>query len=164
MEVTRIYAHSGRKGSVALGDIGAVRLSFSGTMQLDGRPLGPNATEHLLMFALQTLQDAYAGATTQADAVAAFTAKRNKLLDDTIGTRSGSAADPLETFRRAIVRTALKGGTNEAEYKKADDKSAWIDKFHATLTDEQKAAIEELAKEAHEDAVARASKARAIKL
>lgn len=104
MEITRNYSHKvhGLIGSVAF-------TAPDGPYLLDGQPLDEASVTHLLTFALQTLQDAYAGSETADEAKASWAKKRGKLLDGTIGTRTGGdGADEFTTIARQLVRVGYK--------------------------------------------------------
>lgn len=103
-EVNRSFAHK------RFGDIGAVALVIDGDKwTLDGKALPEASIAYLATFALQSLQDAYAGSESADDAVAAFTTKRDKLIEGTIGTRgSGDGADERTRVARSIMRRVAK--------------------------------------------------------
>ena len=143
--------------------IATVRLTGNAELSLDGKPLSGASVEYLMTFALQSLQDAYAGKTSLADAKAAFDAKYARLIDGTIGVRGPSSAVSEETrIGREIVRDRLraKGGDAWKAYKDAADADAKAaildaiiaknaDAIAALVTEERKrraAAKEKLAK------------------
>lgn len=103
------------------GLIGEVALDAAVTkMQIDGKDLPVGSVEYLLNFALQSLQDAYAGAKTQQEAVAMFAKKRDALIAGTIGVRVGGGSVDDETrIARNIVKGALKTkmGKDSADWK-----------------------------------------------
>jgi hypothetical protein len=101
--ITRSYAHR------TFGAIGSVELTApSGKYMLDGKELPEQSVNHLLTFALQTLQDAYAGADDAAEAIGTFGKKLNKLIAGTLGTRSSDGVDEFTTVARQMVRAAMK--------------------------------------------------------
>lgn len=102
--INRAFAHR------TFGDIGTVAfVAPDGDYMLDGKVLPEGSVAHLLRFALQTLQDAYAGSGTADEATGAFNKKYDALIAGTIGTRSsGEGVDEETTVARQIVRTALK--------------------------------------------------------
>jgi len=105
MEINRNYVHR------TFGNIGSVTfVAPDGEYTLNGKALPANSVEHLLTFALQTLQDAYAGAKDAAEAEGAFNGKLDKILEGTLGTRSGggSGVDERTRVARSIVRKAFK--------------------------------------------------------
>lgn len=112
--VSRKQGHIGRA---------AMRIMSDGTMELsiDGDEfftLPDSSRDHFLNFAMQSLQDAYAGAESTAAAKAAFTAKVAKLRDGTLGVR-GEGVDEWTIAARNIVRPLVKA-KRAAEYKAAD--------------------------------------------
>lgn len=102
--INRSYAHR------VHGAIGNVELvAPGGQYVLNGHELPPQSVEHLLTFALQTLQDAYAGADNRDEAVGAFDAKYDRLMNGTLGTRSGSGGvDEFTLVMRQVTRGAIK--------------------------------------------------------
>ena len=77
--------------------------------------LVPDATrDALAMFALQTLQDAYAGAKTASEAVGSFDKKLDAYIDGTVGTRATS----WESVAREIITLALV--KRDPEFKKLE--------------------------------------------
>lgn len=126
--------------SRGFGDIGKVTLTApKGEYTLDGKALPEASVAHLLTFALQTLQDAYAGAKTADEALGAFGSKYDKLVNGTIGARSsGGGVTERDKVARIIVgdwfRGAYAKGTAErAKYDEADGpgKYAILDKIWA---------------------------------
>ena len=115
MEYTRTYTHK------TYGAIGAVTFDVpKGTFKLNGHNLPDASVAHLMTFALQTLQDAYAGAKSTDEATGAFNGKLDKLLNGTIGTRgSGDGADERTRVARSVVHAAAKAkfGAKSAEWK-----------------------------------------------
>lgn len=104
MKTTRYYVHRTH------GEIGEVTLvAPDGKWALDGKELPASSIEHLLNFALQTLQDAYAGAKNEAEAVGAFESKRDRLLDGSIGVRgTGEGVSEETAVARSIMRGLIK--------------------------------------------------------
>jgi len=104
MEYARSYNHK------TFGAIGSVTFDVpKGTFKLNGQVLPDASVAHLMTFALQTLQDAYAGAKSTDEALGAFNGKLDKLLNGTIGTRgTGDGADERTRVARVIVRGAVK--------------------------------------------------------
>lgn len=116
-----------------IGFIGEVRLTGEAKLILDGKELPVKSVEYLMTFALQSLQDAYAGVDTLDAAKAAWAAKRDKLLSGEIGARGPAASVPIETrIARDIMRDIFHKKASEAarkEYKAADadDRNAILD-------------------------------------
>lgn len=96
MDIMRKYSHAEH------GDIGEVALTVPADgWTLNGQALSEAAVQHLATFALQTFQDAYAGAKNAGDAKGNFDKKLAKVMDGTIGTRLGGPRDPVKA--RAII-------------------------------------------------------------
>lgn len=126
-EMTRVYAKRETEKSDWAGAIGSATWEIESksdvTMRLDGKELGANAIAHLMNFALQTLQDAYAGAVDLNDAKGRFEKKRDAILNGTIGVRASGDGES-ETLRvtRKIVREKLKKNAEKwAAFEKLDD-------------------------------------------
>ena len=104
MEYNRSYNHK------TFGNIGSVTFTVpKGKFTLNGNELPDASVAHLMTFALQTLQDAYAGAKSTDEALGAFNGKLDKLLNGTIGTRgSGDGADERTRVARSVVMAAAK--------------------------------------------------------
>ena len=104
MKIERNYSHK------VYGAIGSVTFETpKGKYILNGHELPDASVEHLMTFALQTLQDAYAGAKSTDEAKGAFNGKYDKLINGTIGTRgSGDGADERTRVARSVVYAALK--------------------------------------------------------
>lgn len=96
MEITRKYTHK------SFGEIGTVALTVPESgWSLDGQALNAEAVRHLATFALQSLQDAYAGAKDATGAADAFASKYDRIRDGSIGTREGGERNPVRA--RAII-------------------------------------------------------------
>lgn len=104
MEYNRTFTHR------TFGAIGAVTFDTpKGKYVLNGQELPDASVAHLMTFALQTLQDAYAGAKSTDEALGAFNGKLDKLLNGTIGTRgSGDGADERTRVARSVTMSAAK--------------------------------------------------------
>ena len=118
METIRNYIH--RKH----GKIGHATLTTpDGPWLLDGHTLPASSVEHFAYFALQSLQDAYAGYADDPDgAKVAWADKRQKLIDGTLGVRGGGT-DPVEAEMRRLVRDLwlASDAGNKAKWKVMDD-------------------------------------------
>lgn len=112
MLINRSYNHR------EFGAIGEVSFETpNGKYVLNGTELPESSVEHLLTFALQTFQDAYAGAKDATEAVANFEKKVGRVIDGSLGTRGGGGVDEFTSVARQIVRSAIKaklGGKSEA--------------------------------------------------
>ena len=141
-EIDRVYNKRETEKSAWSGHIGGVKLTLSSKadieVTLDGKPLGANAINHLLNFALQTLQDAYAGAASLAEAKGAFEKKRDAILEGTIGVRqSGDGeSEELRVSRKIMaekLRAKFKGTEKWAVFEAlgADERNAKLDELFA---------------------------------
>lgn len=104
MEYNRSFDHR------TYGNIGAVTFETpKGRYAINGRVLPDASVAHLMKFALQTLQDSYAGANSTDEALGAFNGKLDKLLNGTIGTRAaGDGADERTRVARSVTMAAAK--------------------------------------------------------
>lgn len=104
MEYNRTFTHR------TFGNIGSVVFAApKGKYAINGTELPESSVAHLMTFALQTLQDAYAGAKSTDEALGAFNGKLDKLLNGTIGTRgSGDGADERTRVARSVTMSAAK--------------------------------------------------------
>lgn len=139
LSMSRVYSKRETEKSDWHGRIGSVELVFESdsdiTVTLDGTTLTGASVDHLLNFALQTLQDAYAGADSLDAAIGAFEKKRDRILDGSIGTRSdGDGVSYFVTVARSIVRANIK-----AQYGAKSDK--WI-AFTKLSDDDQDAKLD----------------------
>lgn len=134
-EVVREYNHK------TFGAIGKVVLSAKITeMKINGAVVPESSIEYLLTFALQSLQDAYAGSDSTATAQGAFNTKLDRLVSGTIGVRTGGGAGVSEETRvaRSITKAKLIAtwGKDSAEAKafkdlKEDAQNAKLDEVFA---------------------------------
>ena len=129
--INRSFAHRN------YGAIGEVTLvADKGKFTLNGTELPDASVQHLLTFALQTLQDAYAGAKDADEAQGAFNGKLDKLLGGTIGTRAvGGGVSEEVAVARSIVRAAVKA--------KFGSKSPEWATFTGLADDEQNAKLDD---------------------
>lgn len=139
------------------GDIGAVNLVADvAKVTIDGKELPETSVEYLLNFALQSLQDAYAGAKNGTEAAANFDKKLKALIEGTIGVRTGASAGVTEevAVQRSITRTMAKtkmGAKSEAwakftgftDAEQSEKLDAWYEANKAAL---EPAVKEELAR------------------
>lgn len=143
MDITRKYVKRATAKSNWDGFVGEVRLRIEGNdWELNGVELAPASKMHLANFALQTLQDAYAGATNMTEAKAAFEKKLDKILNGTIGMR-GVGEDAIMRFVRAIIRPKLTGA-NKAAYDALDtqrDRDEFLNDIFANLPEEKADAV-----------------------
>lgn len=144
---SRSYAHK------TFGQIGAVTMtSPDGDWTINGTTVPERTVDHLLTFALQTLQDAYAGATGEADAKERFNSKLAKLIAGTLGVRSagGAVVDEETRHMRIIMRSLVAANFGKLAWKamEEEEKLEYIDAAYAGLEDEDRAAIDEAVTEA----------------
>lgn len=149
--VERAYSHK------KFGAIGKVRLEVEATsVTLDGTALPPKSVEYLLTFALQSLQDAYAGSETTDEAIADFGKKYEKLIAGEIGTRSGGGVSDEVRVARRIMRGLFKAKAPKTIWEaflalEEAEQTAKIDqlvaKNAAAITPLVKEELERLAKE-----------------
>lgn len=144
---SRAYDHK------TYGRMGTAEFTVTGDnvkFTLNGTELPAASVDHLMVFALQTLQDAYAGAENAADAQERFDGKLKRILEGTLGTRTGGAGvDPVTAEIRAIIRGDVKKAVGD-EWKamEEDARNAAIDAVFADQPEEVQAALTEAAKEA----------------
>jgi hypothetical protein len=138
LTIERNFAHK------SYGAIGAAVLAApDGEYTLNGIALPESSVRHLLTFALQTLQDAYAGAKNADEALGAYNAKYDKLVNGTMGVRgTGSGLSERDRMARTIVgdwfrETYAKGTAERDKYNDADSagRYAIIDKIWADNAD-----------------------------
>lgn len=155
MKVERIYSKRPTERSDWDGRVGHVTLEApNGKWKLDGQELPERSVEYLMMFALQSLQDAYAGAKSLTEAEASWTKKRDAILDGTIGVRTGGGGEPAHMrFVRTILRTAMKNGSKALpddaakQYENAEDRNALLAEWFDALPEATQAKVETHAKE-----------------
>lgn len=104
---TRDYNKT-REGSKFSGYIGKATLTVDDhEWKLNGVPLPRNSIEYLLHFSLQSLQDAYAGATDLADAQSRFEGKLANIQSGDLNAR-GEGVDSFTKVARQVVYAYLK--------------------------------------------------------
>lgn len=163
LTIARTFDHK------TFGRIGLVELTASvGEVKLGDTVLPQTSVEYLLTFALQNLQDAYAGAESADEAVARFQKKLDRLLTGTIGTReAGSGVSGEVKVRRSVMKTLL-GKTEKGKAMLAevgDDKellASLLDMVFDKQSDARKANI--MADVAERIAIAKAKAAQAATL
>jgi hypothetical protein len=134
MDYARTFTHR------TFGPVGSVTFTVpKGKYAINGNELPESSVAHLMTFALQTLQDAYAGAKSTDEALGAFNGKLDKLLNGTIGTRgSGDGADERTRVARSVVMSAAKAkfGAKSPEWATFtglpdDEQTAKLDGWYA---------------------------------
>lgn len=144
--VKRDFAHR------TLGTIGALHLRANvDSVMVNGQQLPGKSVEYLLNFALQSLQDAYAGAKTSEEAKGFFDKKLEALIGGTIGTRTGGGANEHDRVAVSVTRQILKAKLTAeayAKYKDSDDEvMAAYEKNREKIEPHVEARLRELAKE-----------------
>jgi len=135
MDITREYNH--RKH----GEIGKVTFTApDGKYTVNGKELPASGVAHLLTFALQSFQDAYAGADNHDEAVALHDKKVQAVINGTVGTRTGGVTD-IHRVMRSLARKVLRRDMTTDEFKA----------FNATEKTEQNAKLDAMV-EANADA------------
>lgn len=135
------------------GAIGAVHLVAQvDKVTVDGKELPGKSVEYLLNFALQSLQDAYAGAKTVAEAKSMFDKRLENVIAGTIGQRIGGGGQSEEVrVAIQITKAILKAKLTEdafAKYKDSDEEVlAAFEKNRGKLQPLVDARLKELAKE-----------------
>lgn len=143
--IHRVFA-TRESSNIGAHTIGECRLTGEAKLSLDGKALPATSIEYLMTFALQSLQDAYAGSDSAEAARTAWSTKRDKLIEGTIGARGPGASVPLETkIAREIMRdlfNAKASAEDRAAYKAADnaERLAMLD----DRIDRNRAAIDKL--------------------
>ena len=146
MEYNRTYTHR------RFGNIGSVTFETpKGKYRLNGTDLPDASVAHLMTFALQTLQDAYAGSDNLAEAQGAFNTKLDRILTGTIGTRgTGDGADERTRVARSVVQAAAKAkfGAKSPEWAtftglSDEDRAAKLDAWYTANAEAFDPAIDE---------------------
>lgn len=144
--VARSYDHK-THGRIGVAEFTVESKSDIGFM-LNGQELPASSVDHLLTFALQSLQDAYAGAESEADAKERFNAKLDRILAGTLGTRSGgSGVDPIVAEVRNLIRADVKKAVGD-DWKtmEEDARNAAIDQVFESQSAEVQLTLREAAK------------------
>lgn len=140
IQVKRAFVHK------AHGEIGEIELASDvKKMVLNGVELPQVSIDYLLTFAMQTLQDAYAGAKDQDEAQKAFEAKLERIQKGEIGVR-GAGVDPMVKIQRDAVKRALKA----KGLKIKDFDNDQLDKIFADNGELLKPIVDEIVKEQRE--------------
>lgn len=124
-EINRAFDHKTH------GRIGLVKMEVDcKSITINGTELPASSIEYLLTFALQNLQDAYAGADSAADAQARFGKKLDRLIAGTIGVReAGDGASAEVRMRRTVLGEILrKTDAGKTAWKAHEaDRDEWLD-------------------------------------
>lgn len=148
------------------GRIGLVELVAEvGAVTIGGKELPATSVEYLLTFALQNLQDAYAGADSAADAKARFEKKLDRLLAGSIGVREAGDGASAETKMIRVVLGELlrKTDAGKAKLKEhEEDRDAFLDEVFAKQAEAKQEEIKLEAGKRIEAQKAKATKAKAM--
>lgn len=148
------------------GRIGVVEMVAEiATVKLGGKELPTASVEYLLTFALQSLQDAYAGADSADDAQARFDKKLTRMMEGTLGQRAGGDGASAETrMTRTVIGEMLRKTEDGKAAWKAheDDRNEFLDAIYAKQPDAKRAAIDAIVAKRLEEAAARAKQAKEL--
>lgn len=132
MEIKRTFA---KRDDYTIGEVTFITPDSGFT--LNGKELPAESIRHLMTFALQSLQDSYAGAKDEAEAKGNFAKKLDKILNGTIGTRDGSGGEePWVAMAVKLFRGQLKAqvvGYDKLEAKEKDSAIAKLVKSHVKV-------------------------------
>lgn len=151
---TKEYAISRAFDHKTFGRIGIVEMSagVSG-VSINGKELPASSIEYLLTFALQNLQDAYAGADSEVDAKARWEKKLDRLLEGSIGLRASGGGESAEVrTRRAVIKEQVRKAVGKDKWTafQALDADAQGEKLDAVFEKQddagQAAIMEQVAK------------------
>ena len=132
MQINRSYDHKrfGHVGDVVL----EVEPDGESVRVLLNDILVPESTmRHLFTFALQSFQDAYAGADDADEARANFDKKLAKAIAGEIGTKTGTGIDRMHALRRIVARELCRDMMSGGEYKTKLGKTVVAAEVDATL-------------------------------
>lgn len=173
--VERLYEKRATEKSAWSGRIGSVRLEVGidttgdepkCVWSLDGNILPASSVEHLMNFSLQSLQDAYAGAESLSDAIGRWAEKRDRIVNGTLGTRSGTAGEEAHMrFVRDIIRANL-SPESKAVYAAmkgdSEGRTEYLNAKFAALDSAYQNKFVEAAKEMLAEEIRKRNEARAI--
>lgn len=147
------------------GRIGLVNLEADvKSVIVDGKELPASSVEYLLTFALQNLQDAYAGAESAAEAQARWQKKLDRLIEGSIGTRESGDGASLETRTiRTILGEMLRGAGKWKELTEGKDeaeRATLLDAIFAKQPEAKQVAIRKTAQDRIAEAEARKAQAK----
>lgn len=126
--VNRVFTKRETAKSDWSGRIGATTLRIDAPSKgnvvfyLDDAELPEQSALYLMTFSLQSLQDAYAGAESIDEAVAAWEKKRDALINGTIGTRGdGGGLTDQERAELYVAENAVRSKIGAEAWKALDD-------------------------------------------
>lgn len=134
-----------------------------GGFTVNGKELPTKSVEYLLNFAFQSLQDAYAGAKSGAEAKGMWDKKYDALLAGTIGTRIGSGIGDATRLARRFTAQFLQANVTKEAWKafKERDEDAQNTRLDA-LYEEHKAHIDPLIAAYKKELARKAEQAKAL--
>lgn len=147
------------------GRIGLVEMEADcKAITIGGKELPSASVEYLLTFALQNLQDAYAGAESADEAKARWQKKLDRLIDGSIGTRSvGDGASALQRMIRTVVGDMLRSAGKWKEVTEGKDdaeRASLLDTIFEKQPEAKQAAIKATAEGRIAEAEARKAQAK----
>lgn len=136
--VNRVYEKRATDKSAWNGRIGIAELSLSAkggeiAMTLNGKELPPAMVDYLLNFSLQSMQDAYAGASSLSEATAWFEKKLDAIQNGTVGSRGGSGVSEETIVQRIVARAAYLASAKVSDADKTKFKEMSDDDANALL-------------------------------
>jgi hypothetical protein len=149
------------------GRVGVIQMQADvGLFTIDGKTLPQSSVEYLLTFALQSFQDAYAGAENAEDAVGRFNKKLDRVIAGTIGLREAGDGASAETkaIRGVIgdmLRAAKQWQTVIGELDE-DKRADMLDAIFAKQPEAKQATIRATAQERMAEAAARKAQAKEL--
>ena len=151
--IERNFFRRGENG----GEISNVTLAADvKSVFLDGKELPDSSVEYLLRFALQSLQDSYAGAKNLQEAIGMFGAKYDKLIAGKINVRESGGDSVSDEIRigRKLMRAAIRANPENwkkfaelSEENQIDRLDALLEKNAAAMAPKIAAEIKRLADE-----------------
>lgn len=162
MQTVREYTHK------TFGSIGKIVLeSDASVIKLNGKPIPEASIEYLLTFALQAFQDAYAGSDNQANAIAAFEKKLERVVEGKIGTREGGGVTEEVRIARRVMRLVYKNALGKDDWQKfvdgaEADQNAKLDELLLKNEAKMKPLVDEALVEAKKERERRAKLGKAL--
>lgn len=149
------------------GRIGIVNVEADvKSITVEGKELPATSVEYLLTFALQNLQDAYAGADSADEAKARWQKKLDRLIEGSIGVReAGDGASALTKAIRGVVGDMLRGAGKWKDViggLDEDKRAEKLDEIFAKQSKDKAEAITATAQERMAEAAKRKEQAKAL--
>lgn len=164
MQTVREYTHK------TFGSLGKIVLeSDVKTIKLNGKPIPEASIEYLLTFALQSFQDAYAGAKDQSEAKANFDKKLERVIEGKIGLREGGGVTEEIRIARRVMRLVYKNALGKDDWQAFVDRpegeqNAKLDELLVKNEAKMKPLVEEALEEARKERERRAKLGKALEL